>query len=157
MKICRNNTIEEIVTICSFFIDPQELAYTYPFAKYPMDEYQLRNFMNGRSDFTTIINNISQVIAFASIYNIEMDSHCFLGNLIVHPDYRRMGLAKTIVNEIAKIAHSKYGAEYLKLNCWKDNTDGINFYRHMGFTTNKTITRYIVNRNVTVYELVKKI
>lgn len=147
--------INKISSICSFFQNKEELAYTFPSATYPLTEAELKKLLKNRKEYTAIISSDNEILAFASIYDIQDNYQCYLGNLITNPQYRRMGIGKKIVDEITDIAVSKYKVEFLRLNCWKDNKKGVQFYKKIGFTHTKTIEKVIKNRKVTVYQFTK--
>lgn len=157
MEVSKNIKLSNLGSICSFFQSEEELAYTFPSADYPLTEAQLKKVLKDRKDYTAIINNNNEILAFATVYNIEDNYQCYLGNLVTNPKYRRMGIGKKIVEVIIDIASFKYKVKYIKLNCWENNKKGVQFYIKAGFTHTKTIKKVIKNREITVFQFSKYI
>jgi len=72
----------------------------------------------------------SRLIGFAFIWIIV--DECHLANIAIHPDFRRMGFSKLLMNRIIEIAREKKCLKIM-LEVRKSNREAIALYRQYGF------------------------
>ncbi len=56
----------------------------------------------------------------------------FVYSVVVHPKYRRQGIARRMLNEVRRRAY-KGGAKYMRLAVLHNNNRAMNLYRNLGF------------------------
>ena len=57
----------------------------------------------------------------------------YIKRVVVHPDYRRHGLARLLMLHIIDLAHNELHLQALDLHTWEDNTSAIRLYESLGF------------------------
>lgn len=124
--------LEDLPLICSFPQNPVELYFMYPKAVFPLTFEQLKLNYDNRFDCTVFLSG-KTVVAFANLYDIEQGKQCFLGNVIIHPDYRGKGVSTYLLDAMAEIAVQKHHVQELHLTCFNTNTPGLLLYLRSGF------------------------
>ena len=123
---------EDVLTICDFPQNPQELFFMFPKAQYPLTEDQLQASIAQRSD-STVIEADGSVLGFANFYRFECDGVCAIGNVIVSPTGRGKGVAKFLVQTMVELAFERHRACEVQLSCFNENTAGLLLYPQLGF------------------------
>ncbi|MBK5553875.1 MULTISPECIES: GNAT family N-acetyltransferase [unclassified Pseudomonas] len=123
---------EDVLTICEFPQDPQELFFMFPTGQYPLTEAQLGASIAKRSD-STVIEQDGAIVGFANFYKFERDGICAIGNLIVSPEARGQGVATFLVATMERLALERHGAREVQLSCFNENTAGLILYPKLGF------------------------
>ncbi|WP_127583055.1 GNAT family N-acetyltransferase [Paenibacillus koleovorans] len=119
--------------IQTFPQDRQELYYMSPSAVYPLTADQLETIASARLHPTVILNEAGEPVGYANLYGYEPEKHVWLGNLIVHPDYRGKGAASALLREMLRIAREELQVPSLQLIVHNLNLTGILFYHKLGF------------------------
>jgi ribosomal protein S18 acetylase RimI-like enzyme len=68
-----------------------------------------------------------------------------LYRLVVHPDFRRRGIARTLV-EAAQKRLVQIGARRITAMVEKDNSPALAFWKAVGFTLDERMTRFVHNK-----------
>lgn len=76
------------------------------------------------------INGIA--LAEIQIHN-NMQNAPIIGNLIVHEDHRKQGLATELLDICEKIIKDEYNSEFSFLYCRKGNDELLNWYKKKGY------------------------
>ncbi len=71
------------------------------------------------------------LVGYVGIWRILDEAH--MTNLAVHPDYRRQGIAKALLNRMKKMM-TKVGVKSMTLEVRESNEVARNLYRSMGFS-----------------------
>lgn len=58
-----------------------------------------------------------------------------ISNVVVHPDYRKRGIAYRMLSELLKRGEIQYGIEAYTLEVRKSNTDALKLYDKLGFVS----------------------
>lgn len=124
---------EDIPVICSFPQSPDELFYMFPKATYPLTSNQLSDAIAQRSGSTVVEGN-GAVLAFANFYKAEHGGLCALGNVVVAPSARGLGVARYLVTAMIDLARQQYSAREVWVSCFNHNTAGLLLYPQLGFT-----------------------
>ncbi|MCD9025475.1 GNAT family N-acetyltransferase [Cohnella silvisoli] len=150
----------DLETICSFPQNPEELFYMGPKFHYPLTPDQIVRVLENRFSPTVIINTSTmESIAYANLYDIDdKESICWLGNVIVSPEYRNKGIAEFLINTMTHKAKNEYGISKMKLFCHNTNTRGLIFYCKYGFKPcgNKIIISQ-ENKKIVAIEMEKEL
>ena len=57
----------------------------------------------------------------------------YVKRVVVHPDYRKLGLARTLMQHIITYARTERRLEAIDLHVWEENVPGIRLYESLGF------------------------
>ena len=76
-------------------------------------------------------SNPGVVIAACGMRNIVGEGD--ISNVLVHPDYRKRGIARLMLAELMKQGEQKFGIEAYTLEVRKSNVDAIHLYEYHGF------------------------
>ena len=123
----------DIPAICCFPQGPDELFYMFPKATYPLTPNQLSDAIAQRSGSTVVEGN-GAVLAFANFYKAEHGGVCALGNVVVAPSARGLGVARYLVTAMIDLARQQYSAREVWVSCFNHNTAGLLLYPQLGFT-----------------------
>jgi ribosomal-protein-alanine N-acetyltransferase len=77
--------------------------------------------------------------AFLSVWHVADELHVL--NLVTHPDYRRRGLARALMNELVAFARG-HGVRRLLLEVRRSNRPAIALYRALSFAAVGVRVRY---------------
>ena len=69
---------------------------------------------------------------------------CHITNIAIHPDYRRNGIAKKLVNELFKYCN-EHGISYILLEVRANNISAQKLYESLGFLTDGVRKGYYKN------------
>lgn len=122
---------EDYEVVSSFPQNEQELYYMFPKATYPLTPSQVEEGVKNRLKPTVFLYN-QEVVAYANIYD-HVDDFCWLGNVIVSPNYRGKGVSQYLVEVMSDIAKEEIKVNKLKLVCHNTNTRAILLYTKLGF------------------------
>jgi ribosomal protein S18 acetylase RimI-like enzyme len=123
---------EDLPVICRFPQTEQELFFMFPKAEYPLTVEQLKNSIEQRRDSTVILKD-QKVTGFANFYLCEPGKSCTIGNVIVSPDTRGLGIGTFLINTMIEIAVKKYQVKSVELSCFNQNVSGLLLYQKLGF------------------------
>ena len=102
-----------------------KLSVPIPWSKKSIEE-ELNNML---ASFIVAKDN-ERVIGFAMCWYI-MDE-CHIGNIAVHPDYRRKSIATKLLNELLN-GTKEHGTNYILLEVRVSNTPAQSLYKKLGF------------------------
>ncbi len=123
---------KDILSICGFPQNEDELFFLSPKSEFPLAPSQLLNVIAQRSD-STIVEQNGKVVAFANFYQWESGGRCSIGNVIVSSAYRGQGVGHYLIKQMINIAFSKHKATEVTVSCFNRNIDGLLFYPKLGF------------------------
>lgn len=128
----REAKLEDLPHICTFPQNATELYFMFPKANFPLTFEQLKLNFENRSESTVFLVG-SRVVAYANMYDVEPGKQCFLGNVIIDPEFRGKGVSTYLLETMSKIAVERHGARELHLSCFNTNTTGLLLYHKTGF------------------------
>lgn len=111
----------------------EELFYMFPKGKYPLSPDELEQVAQTRKSPTVVTAAGGEVAAYCTLYDVVEGESAWLGNVIVHPNYRRAGVGSFLVTAMKQVARSDYRAAALHLVCHNTNTGALQFYYRQGF------------------------
>lgn len=123
---------EDIPIICNFPQTTEELFFMFPKATFPLTEDQLQKSIESRFDAHVVLYE-NEVAAFASFYERADDAYCYIGNIVVNPSKRGLGIGRYLLNQMNELAIQKYNIKELRLVCFNTNTNALLFYTKYGF------------------------
>lgn len=123
---------EDFPLICAFPRDARELFFMFPKADYPLTTEQLKASVDSRFDSTTFLCG-GVPAGFANFYICQPGETCSIGNVIVDPSRRGMGIGSYLINTMIGIAVEKHRVKNVQLSCFNNNVDGLFLYQKLGF------------------------
>lgn len=123
---------EDFAIIAAMPQNQEELFYMYPKGVYPVLAEQLEEAASMRFS-PTIVTFEGAVAGYCNLYDVTREQECWLGNVVVHPSYRRHGVGTFLLNTMKQIAIHQYQAKRLHLICHNTNTKALLFYYKQGF------------------------
>ncbi len=118
--------------IANFPQSEDELFFMFPKANYPLTEGQLAEAASKRFHSTVITHN-GEVAAFANFYEVVPGEHCSIGNVVVNPVFRGLGIGHYLINVMEELARINYGAKETHISCFNHNTNGLLLYHKLGY------------------------
>lgn len=137
---------KDIVSICGFPQNEEELFFLSPKSKFPLTPVQLLNAISQRSDSTVVEHN-GNIVAFANFYRWEHGGRCSIGNVIVSPAARGQGVGRYLIEQMIELAFSKHQATEVTVSCFNQNTEALLFYPKLGFQPFTVEERQDKNKN----------
>lgn len=125
MYIIRELTMEDIDQVCVL----EEMVFSMPWHK----ESFIEMVENKDALYLVVEENSNPgvVIAACGMRNIVGEGD--ISNVLVHPDYRKRGIARLMLAELMKQGEQKFGIEAYTLEVRKSNVDAIHLYEYHGF------------------------
>ncbi|MBA1248047.1 GNAT family N-acetyltransferase [Pseudomonas luteola] len=128
----RAATLDDLQAVCHFPQSREELFYSYPTAQWPLTRDQLAEAYANRQGSTVVLLN-NRLAAFANFFRCQPGERCDLGNLMVAPWARRMGIAQHLIGVMEQQACQQHGVRFLHAACFSSNTPGLLLYTHLGY------------------------
>lgn len=128
----RSLTADDAEIICHFVCSSEELFYLAPTAYYPWTADQLLISCAERAENTVFCMD-EQIIGFANFYHCGEDKQAFIGNVIVAPAFRSMGMGKMIIKHMLKVGFDTCQFDEIHVSCFSSNTPGLLLYKKLGF------------------------
>lgn len=124
----------DLAEISAFPSSRDELFFIGPRFVYPLTPDQIRTMLANRASPTVAVDGDDKPIAYANLYDLNPEaSTCWLGNVIISPDYRGRGVAERLLRTMMRKARDEHGIGTLKLYCHNTNTRALLFYAKHGF------------------------
>ncbi|NBC69281.1 GNAT family N-acetyltransferase [Paenibacillus sacheonensis] len=124
---------DDLETIASFPQSADELFYMGPRFVYPLTAEQIVRKLEDRHAPTVVVDESTESVAgYANLYDCS-EEQCWLGNVVVAPEYRGTGAADRLIETMKQNARTRFGARRLVLSCHQTNARGLAFYHKRGF------------------------
>ena len=118
--------------ISTFPNSSEELFHMLPDASYPLMSSRLLAAARESHDPTVGLLN-GRIAGFVSFIEVQEKKFCTIGNLVVHPEYRRNGVAAYLVKVMVQTAMQKYAVRFVGASCFSHNKAAYTLYHKMGF------------------------
>lgn len=117
------------------FMRPEDLEQVMVIERSSFDSPWTKNnffdeFKNSDLSTQMVMETDNRIVAFAIIW-IIMDE-CHLANIAVHPEFRRRGIAETMLNKVIEIAKDKR-CKKVMLEVRQSNTPALQLYTKYHF------------------------
>ena len=96
----------------------------------PWSKSSIEEEMNNMLASFLVAKEDEKIVGFAMCWFI-MDE-CHIGNIAVHPDYRKKGIASKLLDELLK-GCKEHGTNYILLEVRSSNASAQNLYKKYGF------------------------
>lgn len=126
MFIIREMTLQDVDQVHML----EEMAFSMP--------WSLQDFVDmteNKDALYLVVEEDTQpgtVIACCGMRNIVGEGD--ISNVVVHPDWRKQGIAQKMLTELLRRGEEEYGVEAYTLEVRKGNADAVNLYSRLGFT-----------------------
>lgn len=121
--------------ISTFPKSKKELFYMFPTTSYPLTIDTIKNQSKNRYYPTTILLD-NKVVGYGNFIEAIENDFCTIGNIIINPNYRKIGVASYLVNQLTSLAFDKFRVKYVKISSFNDNTPALFLYHKLGFIPN---------------------
>lgn len=118
--------------ICGFTQSAEELFFAFPKAHFPLSPDALIAAARQRFSPTVVLQD-GAVVGYANFIKVKDRGFCTLGNLMVHPDHRRVGVATFLVKKMMHIAFDTHCARFIRVACFSHNQAAYQMYHRLGF------------------------
>ncbi|EGL16858.1 MULTISPECIES: GNAT family N-acetyltransferase [unclassified Paenibacillus] len=124
---------DDLDVICGLPQHAGELFYMYPKGAYPLTPEQIRETLKTRLCPTVITAEGGGIAAYANLYDCVREKECWLGNVIVAPEYRGKGASSYLIRTMMDKAKRELDVPFLNLVCHNTNTPALLLYAKLGF------------------------
>lgn len=107
----------------------EELAFSMPWSRQSFLEV-----LENKDALYLVVEKDScpgEVIACCGMRSIVGEGD--ISNVVVHPDYRKKGIAQQMLTELLKRGAAEFGVEAYTLEVRKSNADAVSLYQRLGF------------------------
>ncbi len=119
--IIRPMTMDDLNTIVTL----EQRIFNDPWSK---SSFEAELLINKKYSFPLVMELEGKIVAYAVVWYFFEELH--IANIAVHPDYRRMGLGRMLMEYILE----KFGnAEFAFLEVRQSNKAAIKLYQSLGF------------------------
>lgn len=122
-------------------LEIEVLAFSTPWSR---NSFLYELLENERAFYLTAKNEYGRVLGYVGMWIVFDEGH--ITNLATHPQYRRQGVARKLMNEL--IAASKErGVRYLTLEVRRTNNEAQELYQKLGFVHMGVRRKYYLDNN----------
>jgi ribosomal protein S18 acetylase RimI-like enzyme len=123
---------EDVYFLCQFPQSAEELFFLFPKATYPLTPEQLQDAIDQRFDSTVVLWE-GLPAGFANFYICKPGEECHIGNVIVDPQVRGVGIGKYLIQTMIDTAFKKHKVREVHISCFHRNVAGLLLYAKLGF------------------------
>ena len=123
---------EDLEAISSFPVSSEELFYMFPEAEWPLSPEQIKALAAQRKDPTVLVYG-GLVAGYGNFMDCRPQESCSVGNIVVGPGFRRLGIGTALLEHMAEKARQEYGAAKLRAACFNADAAGLLFFQKKGF------------------------
>ena len=119
-------------TICGFARSAEELFFAFPKAAFPLTSDALLSAARQRFEPTVVLQD-GEVVGYANFFKVKEKGFCAIGNLMVHSEHRRQGVATYLVKAMIRKAFETYCVRFVRASCFSHNQAAYQMYHGLGF------------------------
>ncbi|MGP1387390.1 MAG: N-acetyltransferase family protein [Thainema sp.] len=128
----RPATATDYPAVCHLFADADELFLVCPRSKFPLTVEQMQQIECERHDLT-VAEHENTVVGFANLYNVVPGERAFIGNVIIHRDYRGRGWGKQLLQYMMARVAEHHQLPQIHISVMNSNTPALLLYARLGF------------------------
>ncbi len=117
----RPTTPEDYKAIVGLVPNREELFLVYPKGKHPFTVSQLQELAESRKELTVAVLD-GRVIGFANLYDVQPGKWAFIGNVVIHREFRGSGIGQKLVTHMVEIAFENYQLPEVRISVFNGNT-----------------------------------
>ena len=129
----REATENDFEAICKLIPDREELFLMHPNGEYPFTIAQIQELSRVRKELTVAVFE-NRIIGFTDFYDFTVDRFAFIGNVIIHRNYRGRGIGRLMISHMVKMAYEKYQLPEIRISSFNQNAPALLLYSSLGFT-----------------------
>ena len=122
----------DIAAICSFPQSAVELFFMVPEAAYPLTPEQLEPAVQTRRHPTVGLAD-NRLAGYVSFVEVREKNFCAIGDLVVRPQYRRIGLGTYLSAAMVQTAMEQHAVRFVRVSCFSHNETAYALFHKMGF------------------------
>ncbi len=122
-------------------LDIEALAFSTPWSR---NSFLYELLENERAFYLTAKNEFGRILGYVGMWIVFDEGH--ITNLATHPQYRRLGVAHKLMNELIAVSKEK-GVRYLTLEVRRTNSQAQELYQKMGFVHMGVRRKYYIDNN----------
>jgi ribosomal protein S18 acetylase RimI-like enzyme len=119
-------------TICTFPRSAEELSYIFPKTAYPLASSHLAAAARQCHDPTVGLLD-GRITGYIGFLEVHARKFCTIGNLVVHPEFRREGMGSYLVGIMVQRAFEHYAVRFVRASCLSHNRPAYTMYHNLGF------------------------
>jgi ribosomal protein S18 acetylase RimI-like enzyme len=123
---------DDFQAICDLIPSEEELFLIYDRGKYPLTVPQVRRLVGKRMEPTVMLHR-DRVVGFSDFYNHREGRSVFIGNIVIDPALRGMGLGKRLVSYMIDRAFTGHDLPSVQLHVCNRNLSALLLYNKLGF------------------------
>ena len=128
----REATEKDFEAICQLVTNKEELFLMHPNGTYPFTVAQIQELSRIRKELTVAVFE-DRIIGFTDFYDFNVDKFAFIGNVIIHRNYRGRGIGRQMISHMVKIAYEKYKLPEIRISAFNQNAPALLLYSSLGF------------------------
>ena len=122
-------------------LEIEVLAFATPWSR---NSFLYELLENERAFYLTAKNEYGRVIGYVGMWIVFDEGH--ITNLATHPQYRRQGVARKLMNELIAVSKER-GVRYLTLEVRRTNNEAQELYQKLGFVHMGVRRKYYLDNN----------
>lgn len=122
-------------------LEIEVLAFSTPWSR---NSFLYELLENERAFYLTAKNEYGRVLGYVGMWIVFDEGH--ITNLATHPQYRRQGVARKLMNELI-VASKERGVRYLTLEVRRTNNEAQELYQKLGFVHMGVRRKYYLDNN----------
>ncbi|MCU7837497.1 MAG: GNAT family N-acetyltransferase [gamma proteobacterium symbiont of Taylorina sp.] len=144
----RKTKTSDLELILNFSLNKTELFYFFPSATFPLTMEQLKQQLSRRHESITMLEG-KDIVGFANFYQVEKHNIAFIGNVIIKPEKRKLGMGKKLLKYMINYGFKKLQLKEIHLSCYQENFTALSFYKNLEFKIYSSEYRYDLNKKPT--------
>lgn len=105
----------------------ERLCFTIPWSK---DSFRSEIKRNKNANYTVVVSDDGNIIGYGGLWLVIDEAH--ITNVAIHPEYRRLGIARALIKTMMNKASSK-NISGMTLEVRESNIAARNLYQSLGF------------------------
>lgn len=122
-------------------LEIEVLAFATPWSR---NSFLYELLENERAFYLTAKNEFERIMGYVGMWIVFDEGH--ITNLATHPQYRRLGVAHKLMNELVAFSKQK-GVRYLTLEVRRTNSQAQELYQKIGFVHMGVRRKYYLDNN----------
>jgi ribosomal protein S18 acetylase RimI-like enzyme len=140
----RKFNLKDIDAVCKFSKNKDDIFFSFPQISYPLSKKKILQLIEKRPE-SYVLTLKSIVIGFANFFNLIKMEECFIGNVLIHSEYRGKGAGKYMMKKMIEIAWRKLKVKVVKITCFNNNYNALALYTNLNFVPYKIVFKKFNN------------